>query len=342
MPNWAKTACGRMRAALLGTREGWDVWIALYDALLAGDALSDPTVALAYATPAEALWDDGPQVVNAEIKRLLAEAQKSPGLPPEPDAEPIPPQGAGPHFTLRPDLKIALAPAEVDAEGNNFARIRQLLPPIRQAAADLAGNLNPNIHPELARIVAQYQVVLESESEAIPWGLLFGLGVRLQNAASAAGRNILDRMREPLEDAVQEALDSVLTLHGPLILATKEGRELIEDAERLRLTRDQQAALREDAQAIAYGLKTLPNLSNRPPQRSSRGRPRPSAKSPIPNAAQCSGSQRSGISPGSLYQRRFSPLPALSLVSIWALRSEALWVSARERSARRQCGKARG
>jgi hypothetical protein len=222
-PDWAEAAWSQMRAALLGAREGWDVWIALYDALLAGDAPSDPTVALAYATPAEALWDDGPQDVNAEIKRLLAEAQskaeaqKSPELPPEPDAEPIPPQGPGPHFTLSPDLRIALAPpAEIDAEGNNLARIRQLLPPIRQAAADLAGNLNPNIHPELARIVAQYQEALGSESEAVPWGLLFGLGVRLQNAASAAGRDILDRMREPLEDAVQEALDSVLTLHGPL------------------------------------------------------------------------------------------------------------------------------
>ena len=270
-PDWAEAAWSQMRAALLGAREGWDVWIALYDALLAGNAPSDPTVALAYATPAEALWDDGPQDVNAEIKRLLAEAQskaeaqKSPELPPEPDAEPIPPQGPGPHFTLSPDLRIALAPpAEIDAEGNNLARIRQLLPPIRQAAADLAGNLNPNIHPELARIVAQYQEALGSESEAVPWGLLFGLGVRLQNAASAAGRDILDRMREPLEDAVQEALDSVLTLHGPLILATKEGRELIEDAERLRLTRDQQAALREDAQTIAHGLKNSPELIEPP------------------------------------------------------------------------------
>jgi hypothetical protein len=264
-PDWAEAAWSRMRAALLGAREGWDVWIALYEALLAGDAPSDPTVALAYATPAEAQWDDGPQDVNAEIKRLLTEAQKSPQLPPEPDAEPIPLQGPGPHFTLSSDLRIALAPpAEIDAEGNNLARIRQLLPPIRQAAADLAGNLNPNIHPELARIVTQYQEALGSESEVVPWGLLFGLGVRFQNAASAAGRDILDRMREPLEDAVQEALDSVLTLHGPLILATKEGRELIEDAERLRLTRDQQAALREDAQTIAHGLKNSPELIEPP------------------------------------------------------------------------------
>jgi hypothetical protein len=155
-----------MRQMLLRTHEDWDVWIALYDALLAGNAPSDPTVALAYATPATALWNDGLQNVNTEIKRLLAEAQskaeeqKSLEFPPEPDAEPIPPQGPGPHFTLSPDLRIALAPpAEIDAEGNNLARIRQLLPPIRQAAADLAGNLNPNIHPELARIASRQKML---------------------------------------------------------------------------------------------------------------------------------------------------------------------------------------
>jgi hypothetical protein len=271
-PDWAEEAWSRVRAVLLGTTgEDWEVWIELYDALLAGNAPPDPAVALAYTMPDDALWNEGPRVVNAEIKRLLAEAQskaeaqKSPELPPEPDAEPIPPQGPGPHFTLSPDLRIALAPpAEIDAEGNNLARIRPLLLTIRQAAADLAGNINPNIHPELARIVAQYREALGSESEAVPWGLLFGLGVRLQNAGAAASRDILDRMREPLEDAAQEALESVLTLHGPLILASKEGRELFEDAERLRLTRDQQAAQREDAQTIAHGLKNSPELIELP------------------------------------------------------------------------------
>lgn len=46
-----------------------------------------------------------------------------------------------------------------------------------------------------------------------------------------------------------------MTLHGPMILATAEGRELMDDADRMLLTREQQAALRADAMAVATALK---------------------------------------------------------------------------------------
>lgn len=79
--------------------------------------------------------------------------------------------------------------------------------------------------------------------------------MRLENAATAARRDIANRLQEPLEDAAQEALQSVLDLHGPLILATAEGRELSEQADQFRLTREEQAALREAAQRVAEALK---------------------------------------------------------------------------------------
>jgi hypothetical protein len=58
-----------------------------------------------------------------------------------------------------------------------------------------------------------------------------------------------------LEDAAKAALASVLTLHGPLILATAEGRELADEADRMRLTRGEQAGLREDVRILACALK---------------------------------------------------------------------------------------
>jgi biotin carboxyl carrier protein len=76
----------------------------------------------------------------------------------------------------------------------------------------------------------------------------------LENAGTAARRKIEDRLQPPLEDAAQSALDSLLTLHGPLILATAEGRELSDEADRMRLTREEQATLRADAQTMARAL----------------------------------------------------------------------------------------
>jgi hypothetical protein len=90
----------------------------------------------------------------------------------------------------------------------------------------------------------------------IAWGTVFGLGVMLESAAEAARRKIEDRLQPPLEDAAQAALDAILTLHGPLILATAEGRELAEAADNIRLTREEQAELRDNAQAVATELKT--------------------------------------------------------------------------------------
>jgi len=77
----------------------------------------------------------------------------------------------------------------------------------------------------------------------------------LESAAVAARRQIEDRLQLPLEDAAQSALDSLLTLHGPLILATAEGRELSDEADRMRLTREEQARLRANAQAVAGALQ---------------------------------------------------------------------------------------
>ena len=125
------------------------------------------------------------------------------------------------------------------------------MPVVRQAADDLATRLNPNIQP-LSGNLADYRAAIAGEVDGIAWGTVFGLGVRLDNAAAAARRDIVNRLQEPLEDAAQEALDSVLALHGPLILSTAEGRELSDEADRFRLTRDQQAALRDDAEAIAH------------------------------------------------------------------------------------------
>jgi hypothetical protein len=192
----------------------------------------------------DSVREQGPKALNTEIRRQIEEVrrvQREPG-------EPIPPQGAGPHFILNSELKIALAPpAEIGADSNNLGCIRQQLPLVRQAADDLAGHLNPNAQPEIVRNLADYRTAIASEPETIAWGVVFGLGVRLDNAAAAARRKVEDRLQPPLEDAAQEALDTVLTLHGPLIRATSEGRELTDEADRFRLTRDQAAALREDA-----------------------------------------------------------------------------------------------
>jgi hypothetical protein len=137
-------------------------------------------------------------------------------------ADEVPSQGAGTHFAISAAGEIAqTVPSQLDANGNDIRHIHQLLP------------------------------------SEIAWGLVWGLGVRLEEAAAAAERKGIDRLAPTLEDAALAALQSLRTLHVPLILATAEGRKLQEQADRLHMTRAEQAALRDDAVALSDDLNEV-------------------------------------------------------------------------------------
>ena len=257
-PIWALRAWEQLKTLLSAAQEDWEVWIAWYEDRLAGQPSADADLDIARVMLTDDLWEQGPKAVNAEIRRLM---EALPRAVEDELSEPIPHQGAGPHFTLGPAGMIALVPAtDIDAVGNNIARISQLLPLVRRAAGDLIGHLNPNAFPELARDIADYHAAVAGDEMPIAWGTVFGLGVMLERAAEAARRKIEDRLQPPLEDAAQAALDAILTLHGPLILATAEGRELAEAADNIRLTREEQAELRDNAQAVATELKNATEI----------------------------------------------------------------------------------
>ncbi len=277
----AEVASWRRFQFRLHTREDWRFLIDWYEDRLAGRPSLGEAFDLAVAALPDELWRQGPAAVNARIKELIAEHTP---------AGSIPAQGAGPHFALSPDLKIALAPlGEIDAAGNNMARIGNLLPVVRQTAGDLAGHLNPNTQPEISRIVGDYRAAIAGETQTIAWGTLFGLGVRLENAAAASRRDIADRLRDPLEDAPQEALDSLLTLHGPLILATADGRELTDEADRFRMTDIERTLLRQDALEIVEDLSHSPDLIDKAATEAAQNAAEAANDGPHPERGQSTG-----------------------------------------------------
>jgi hypothetical protein len=71
-PDELQTLWQELKAALLAAKQDWDVWTAWYDDRLEG-RVRDEERELAYVRIEEALWDQGPAVVNAEIKRRIEE-----------------------------------------------------------------------------------------------------------------------------------------------------------------------------------------------------------------------------------------------------------------------------
>jgi hypothetical protein len=141
IPVWVIHILERCGRELLRKSEDWEVWLNWYKDRLSGHPSLGEQFDIAVATLANEFWQQGPKAVNARIKELIAEHT----LP-----EPIPAQGAGPHFGFGETDKIALAPPiGIDADGNDLGRLRQQLPLVREAADDLAGRLNPNEFSEL-------------------------------------------------------------------------------------------------------------------------------------------------------------------------------------------------
>lgn len=118
-----------------------------------------------------------------------------------------------------------MPPSGLDGDGNHIARIRQLLPLVRDAADDLAARLAPNDNAfsELARDLGLYRVAISASQQEIAWSVVWGRGVRLETTASAVERKIDVRLAPTLEDATHAALQSPCTLHGPGSLPPPRG-----------------------------------------------------------------------------------------------------------------------
>jgi len=71
-PNESANYWIEMKTELLATWQNWEVWTEWYDARLRGDAV-DGRLEIARATLPSEAWDQGPAIVNTEIKRLIEE-----------------------------------------------------------------------------------------------------------------------------------------------------------------------------------------------------------------------------------------------------------------------------
>jgi hypothetical protein len=76
-PDQLQSLWQEMKAVLLAAGQDWQVWTNWYDDRLAG-RVRDEERELAYVRVEEALWTQGPAIVNAEIKRRIEKLEPPP------------------------------------------------------------------------------------------------------------------------------------------------------------------------------------------------------------------------------------------------------------------------
>ncbi len=176
---------------------------------------------------------------------------------------PIPAQGVGPHFEIDERGVISFAPPEtLDRAGNNVGRLRYLHPVLRDLVDYLVAALAPGNRPHTALYdrCLTYQRLVDQNLDGIDFGRLYVEGVRLANASRAAASRITADDPPPLDASVQEALDSLLALHGTFMMSTSEGIAAIADEERYKRRPDEEADYRAAAVDFARSLGNQPSI----------------------------------------------------------------------------------
>jgi hypothetical protein len=195
-----------------------------------------------------------PAVQNAQLEAAvgcLSPSGRSEGrgasLPP------LPRPGAGPKVAVV-DEKFDTVGSRPEDEGPQTPRSANLLAELREAVADFVNSFDAqsNAHGQLRKVAARYQRQVDLETPSVD--LLFALGLRLENTARAARRDILDRCGPTLEDEQEEALNSVLNIHAVFIAADPEGLSLLEAAARYPYKPSDDEAFKSQATPVAAAV----------------------------------------------------------------------------------------
>lgn len=168
----------------------------------------------------------------------------------------LPLQGHGPHYRLN-DGQIVFAPkSALDVNRNDISRLKSLYPVLKTLCLQAEKIFGRNAqHADVKEIIAEYFKALSFPIEDVDFAQLAGLGLILANIEDAANREIEDRLRSEFEDNEKAVLKSLLDAHGPFILATEVGRELLADAERYRRNVEQESIYRNDGAELVEAAR---------------------------------------------------------------------------------------
>ena len=158
----------------------------------------------------------------------LVEAESLPHPSPEIVPPHIPRQQPGLSFGLNPQLGLVTVQPSGRASGEDLGEIGDLHKVLVEATDDLILLTNgSNAYGQVDRIAKRYRRSLQNDEGDIEIGSLYAYGIRLENSARGLRKQIDTGDFPSLSHDLAEAIESVIAIHGPLILSTALGRELL-------------------------------------------------------------------------------------------------------------------
>jgi hypothetical protein len=223
-PDQLRFSWQEMKAALLAAKQDWGVWTDWYEARLEG-RVNDEKQELAYVRIEEALWDQGPAAVNAEIKRRIEELEPNPpSIEAIPEQEPIATKfGVNSQGLIDVVLDPPAHGAAADPLQREFYEETRLK---AQALVELGPNLLGALNDPANRFRAGLKGRIEDISITSSWSRGNTLRIRLKAHDFSTSNEEPDPGR--LHPLVAETLRDVVQTWNIFIVGDPKGRELDE------------------------------------------------------------------------------------------------------------------
>ncbi|WP_141135998.1 hypothetical protein [Antarctobacter heliothermus] len=145
----------------------------------------------------------------------------------------IPKQDLSVHFAVESG-RITSVPTQFFGEDeNDYNRINALLPSILRFSENARKALGrSDAYRTLLESLLRYETECSKPFKEINYAILYGYGIELQHTYDSVLSDVDAGETPELSSDQRTPMESLLQLHGPLILASKDGRELITDSER--------------------------------------------------------------------------------------------------------------
>ncbi len=233
-----------MKRDLLAFEEDWDVWTDWYEERLAGKR-SNKKLEIARATIPNEIWEEGPAVVNAHIKRLIAEHT--------PPSQPSPEPGLRIEVT---DRGLEAVPQQIGSDFDEalqralHGQLQRLFPLLKESTHRVA-----NAHPVLDLVTSEYSELVAVPFDSLDVASLWAVGTGLLALSDTFTTPPPRMMSQPLEPGHLAQLQQAAQIHGAFILGFPLGRELTTRADQARLSRKTLAEIGPHAHHILDRLR---------------------------------------------------------------------------------------
>lgn len=176
-----------------------------------------------------------------------------------PQTPDVPDQASGVKFDVNEKGLVDFAAASFEALDQNAVDI--LHPELVDAARQLLDTLQgTNAYRELEACTRTYFDLVNRPLNELDGGRVWAAGLRIESWAEAISRDSRDSLRPELEHDQRAALNSLLGLHAPFIMSTREGAVLSERSAQYQRGEVDEASYRRAADVLVEALRQAKNL----------------------------------------------------------------------------------